>query len=86
MSLGYTISFDKENGFSISEIPKTVREYKGKSLLDFKDDYVVLDLETTGLDPQFDEIIEMAAMKFVNSRNGKLLESTKWYNFFICCR
>ncbi len=66
MPLGYTISFDLENGFSISGIPKTVREYKGKSLLEFKNDYVVLDLETTGLDPQFDEIIEIAAVKYVN--------------------
>lgn len=66
MPLGYTISFDLENGLSISGIPKTVRENKGKSLLDFIDDYIVLDLETTGLDPQFDEIIEIAAIKFVN--------------------
>ncbi|MHB8130479.1 MAG: exonuclease domain-containing protein [Mobilitalea sp.] len=66
MPLGYTISFDLENGISISGIPKTVRENKGKSLLDFIADYVVLDLETTGLDPQYDEIIEIAAVKFVN--------------------
>jgi len=39
------------------------REQKGKSLLDTIDDYVVVDLETTGLDPTYDEIIEFAAVK-----------------------
>lgn len=66
MALGITISFDLENGVSIGGIPRTVRENKGKSQLAFIDDYVVLDLETTGLDPAFDEIIEVAAIKFSN--------------------
>lgn len=66
MSLGITISFDLENGVSIGGIPKTVRDNKGKSQLAFIDDYVVLDLETTGLDPAFDEIIEIAAIKYSN--------------------
>ena len=66
MSLGITISFDLENGVSVGGIPRTIRERKGKSQLAFIDDYVVLDLETTGLDPTFDEIIEIAAVKFSN--------------------
>jgi DNA polymerase-3 subunit epsilon len=66
MALGTTISFDLENGVSISGISKTIRESKGKSELSFIDDYIVLDLETTGLDPTYDEIIEIAAIKYSN--------------------
>lgn len=64
MSLGVTISFDLENGISVEGIPKTIREYKGKSKLGFIDNYTVLDLETTGFDPSYDEIIEIGAIKF----------------------
>lgn len=39
---------------------------KGKSLLAFPDTYVVVDLETTGFDPYYEEIIEMSAIKFEN--------------------
>ena len=42
------------------------RDGKGKSLLEAMDDYMVVDLETTGLDPTWDEIIEFAAAKVEN--------------------
>lgn len=39
------------------------RQEKGNSLLVFPTDYVVIDIETTGLDPKFDEIIELSALR-----------------------
>ena len=39
---------------------------KGSSLLQLPTDYTVIDLETTGLDPQYDHIIEVAAVKVRN--------------------
>lgn len=44
------------------------RRNKGSSLLAFPQDCVVIDIETTGLDAQFDEIIELSAIKV---RNGQ---------------
>lgn len=47
------------------------RAQKGKSLLNFLSDYTVIDLETTGLAPQWDSIIEISALKI---RNGKITD------------
>ena len=44
------------------------REAKGSSLLQIPASYTMIDTETTGLDPQYDKIIEMAAVKV---RDGK---------------
>ena len=43
------------------------REFKGKSLIDFPKDYTLIDIETTGLSPFFDEIIEIGAIKYRNN-------------------
>lgn len=47
---------------------KTVREHKGKSLLSAPDSYCVIDIETTGLSPEFDSIIEISALKFKDNK------------------
>ena len=47
------------------------RPNKGKSLLIFPEDYTVIDIETTGLDPKWDEIIELAALRV---RGGNVVD------------
>ena len=42
-------------------------DYKGKNLFTYPSDYVLLDIETTGLDPRYAEIIEIGAYKVVNN-------------------
>ncbi|WP_138268501.1 3'-5' exonuclease [Anaerofustis stercorihominis] len=39
------------------------REHKGKEYFDFPNDYCVIDIETTGLDSEYNEIIEIGALK-----------------------
>lgn len=48
------------------------REYKGKSLVAFPDDFCVVDLETTGLSPDYDDIIEISALRV---RGGQVVDS-----------
>ncbi len=47
------------------------REYKGKNLKEFPENYTIVDLETTGFSPDCDEIIEIGAVRV---RNGKPVE------------
>lgn len=48
-----------------------MREFKGKSIIALPSDYVVIDTETTGLDYEFCNIIEIAALKY---SGGKCIE------------
>lgn len=45
---------------------------KGRSLIDFPESYCIIDIETTGLSPEFDSIIEIACIKY---ERGKEIES-----------
>lgn len=45
---------------------------KGKNIVSFPDDYISFDLETTGLYPKYDEIIEIGAIKV---HNGMIIDT-----------
>lgn len=66
MSISIKFGFD----FSVSNEPEKrigKKRAKGRSLIEFVDDYVVIDIETTGLDAEFDDIIELSAIRYVNN-------------------
>lgn len=60
------ISLDNDGKISIDDTPRPKRSNKGNSLLIFPESYVVIDIETTGLDPHFDDIIELAGIKYAD--------------------
>lgn len=47
---------------------KKTRKHKGKSLIDFPDDYIIIDIETTDFDCFYGEIIEISAKKYIDHR------------------
>ncbi len=56
------IVMEKGNGHA------PINRNKGKSLIDFPSSFVVVDLETTGFDPFYEEIIEMSAIKIESGK------------------
>lgn len=56
----------------ISEVISNNRSEKGKSLVIFPDSFTIVDLETTGLSPKNDVIIEISAIKI---RNSEIVDS-----------
>jgi len=66
------ISFTPDGKVSIGEgSEKPKRANKGASILTASTDFVVIDIETTGFSPLFDEIIELSAIKY---RSGEMIE------------
>lgn len=65
----------------------TINRDKGKSLIDFPDDYTIIDIETTGLSLEWDEIIELSALKIrsnnIVDRFTTLIKPDKKINGFI---
>jgi len=53
----------------------TIRDYKGNSIIEFPDDYVIIDIETTGLSPKNNEIIEIGAVKVCNNQIASIFQS-----------
>lgn len=53
--------------FSINFEDIAKKRNKGKSLLQLPNDYVVIDIETTDLDPRWGEIIEIGAVKVISN-------------------
>ena len=49
-----------------SDHPRRTRPHKGRSILTAPDTYTVIDIETTGLDSRYCEIIEMSALRYVS--------------------
>lgn len=49
---------------------QTIRESKGRSIIAFPDTYCVIDVETTGRSPQWDHIIEVAAVKISDGQEA----------------
>lgn len=68
-----------ENGIiKFDDSNRRIKHVKGKSLLELPIDYTVIDIETTGLSPEYDEIIEISALKF---RNDTLIDK---YTTLVC--
>lgn len=59
-------SYVSSHGIELVTEQATERESKGKSILDFPNRFVVIDIETTGLDPRYDDIIELSALRVID--------------------
>ncbi|MDD6448987.1 MAG: exonuclease domain-containing protein [Lachnospiraceae bacterium] len=78
-------TFNGTNLFFGTDTIKSERNEKGKSIIDFPSDHCVLDIETTGLSPDYDEIIEVGAIKYSDGKEvgrfQSLIQSPMQYRF-----
>lgn len=58
--------------FGIEKSEKSYIRNKGKSLIEFPDNFTLIDIETTGLSSFYDEIIELSAIKV---RENKIINT-----------
>lgn len=67
-------------------IPMNTRKEKGHSLVAFPDEYVVIDIETTGMASGKDSIIEFGAVRYVNGqetgRFSQLVKPDLWTVYY----
>ncbi|MEN6384515.1 MAG: exonuclease domain-containing protein [Phycisphaerales bacterium] len=80
MQLSFGIKINDDGTIEIIEdisTGKTLnqRTEKGESLTVLSSDYTIIDIETTGLDPHFDEIIELSAIRVRNKQKHDMFQS-----------
>ena len=60
------------------------RPYKGRSIIAFPKNYVIFDIETTGLSPEWNSIIEIGAIRYKNgvevNRFSSLVQPPAYYD------
>ena len=72
-SAGFSAEFFIEHSRNCKIMEETMdRQKKGRRLAGYRPDYVVFDLETTGLSPVTDRIIEISAVKV---KDGKVQDT-----------
>lgn len=54
---------------------QTTREWKGRNVIRFPENYCVIDTETTGLSPDWDHLIEVAAVRFSGGKEAARFSS-----------